>query len=208
MFSLIVLVVFCFSCATAAPSARSISLRQSNAPVCVENVDCYPEAFANVTIPLAFVECVGGQCSCSDCFFLNDTANSCYINPPCTDYNANTGQCTDNRRKTLTAFLLTFFLVPTGAANFYIDRLDFAIPQLILGIIYIFFQCCVMPCVRKCAKDAKENDDGCKGLISCALCIPYCLLAMLFFSWWIADLVIFGTNQRLDGDSCDLIDNL
>ena len=197
----------CLACTTTA--APRIVARQSSSPECSVQSDCVPAAFSNATVPERFIECLSnGRCSCSDCFMRNDTDNSCYVDPPCTDYDPDTLQCSDNRRKTLTAFLLTFFLVPTGAANFYIDRLDFAIPQLILGVIYIFFQCCVMPCVRQCAKDAKENGDSGKGIISCVLCIPYCLLAWMFFSWWIADLVIFGTNKRLDGDNCPLIDNL
>lgn len=202
-----VVLLFCLSCVTAAPH---VAVRQAS-PSCDDQRSCFPADLAsqNVSIPERLIECLSdGRCSCSDCFMHNETDNTCYVDPPCTDYNSENQECSDNRRKTLTAFLLTFFLVPTGAANFYIDRLEFAIPQLILGVIYIFFQCCVMPCVRQCAKDAKENGDSGKGLLSCILCIPYCLLAWLFFSWWIADLVIFGTNQRRDGDGCSLIDNL
>ncbi len=217
-FSLIELVVLGLSCATiatAAPSARSIYVRRSTSPAtCANNAQCKPKAFANNTIPMKFVECRNGQCYCSECFFLNNTENRCYINPPCTEYNANNAQCTDNRKKSLTAFLLTFFLVPTGAANFYIDRLEFAIPQLILGIIYICFHL-VFPCIGasvvvesfKIGENVDKNTLR-LGFAKCSLCIPYCLLAMLFFSWWIADLVIFATNQRLDGNGCDLIDNM
>ncbi len=206
MSSYLIVVVFalCLSVITAAPG---INKRQA-APVCVVSQDCNPASLANETIPEALVQCLtDGRCACSSCFNRNETDNTCYLET-CTEYSPDDLKCVDDRKNTLTAFLLTFFLVPTGAANFYIERLDFAIPQLLLGIIYIFFQCCVMPCVRSCAKDAKENGDTAKGLISCVLCIPYCLLAWLFFSWWIADLVIFGTNQRLDGDNCPLRDNL
>ena len=199
-------VIYLFICCVS--SAPNIEIRQ-NAPQCNNNSDCYPVDFsANASIPVAFVQCTGGRCSCSECFMRNDTSNRCYVDPPCTDYDPETLKCEDNRRKTLTAFLLTFFLVPTGAANFYIDRLDFAIPQLLLGVIYIFFQCCVVPCLKSCAKSAQDDGETWKGILACCLCIPYCLLAWLFFSWWIADLVIFGTNQRLDGDGCPLIDNL
>ena len=201
-----VVFAICLSGITAAPG---ISKRQA-VPDCSVNQDCNPASLGNESIPESLVECTAsGQCACSSCFMRNESSNTCYLNPPCNNYTGSPDfECQDNRRNTLTAFLLTFFLVPTGAANFYIDRLEFAIPQLILGVIYIVFQCCVMPCVRSCAKDAKENGDKAKGIISCCLCIPYCLLALLFFSWWIADLVIFGTNQRSDGDGCPLRDNL
>ena len=197
-------------------SAPNIEIRQ-NAPTCKNDSDCYPVDFStNARIPVDLVQCTDGLCSCSECFMKNDNSNRCYVNSPCTEYDLETLKCKDNRRKTLTAFLLTFFLIPTGAANFYIDRLDFAIPQLLLGVIYIFC-CCFAPCSPICAQSSKNSktsktsktskDDVGEGIIAC-LCIPYCLLNLLFFCWWIADLVAFGKNQRLDGDKCPLIDNL
>lgn len=65
-----------------------------------------------------------GQCSCSDCFFLDDTNQRCRM---CSDYMYinSSSQCgTDNRQSQLTAFLLSLFLSSTGAANFYIGRND------------------------------------------------------------------------------------
>ncbi len=34
------------------------------------------------------------------------------------------------------------------------------------------------------------------------------LTSLAVWAWWIADLVIFATNQRLDGDGCELNPNL
>jgi len=49
----------------------------------------------------------------------------------------------------------------------------------------------------------RRDDNG--PTFKCATCC-FCnaLLSLMFFAWWIADLVIFATNQRIDGDDCPL----
>ena len=34
------------------------------------------------------------------------------------------------------------------------------------------------------------------------------LASLAIWAWWIADVVIFATNQRLSGNGCVLLDNL
>lgn len=191
-----------------AATALPFDLRQSSND-CTVDMDCNPQSLGNQTIPLQRVVCANGRCSCSACFMTNTTANRCYLMPPCTDYNPNDQDsdngCIDKRQKQLTAFLLAFFLTWTGAANFYIERYDFAVPQLIFGIILCAMSC-IGRCAKECVKDKEEN--GVKLACACCVCIPTCLLSLMFLAWWITDLVYFGTNRRLDGDGCSLIENL
>lgn len=62
-----------------------------------------------------------GVCECNDCF-MNDPETSTCFN--CSDYfyNMANGSCgTDFRQDQRMAFVLSFFLSSTGAANFYIE---------------------------------------------------------------------------------------
>uniref|UniRef100_A0A1X7VU48 Uncharacterized protein n=1 Tax=Amphimedon queenslandica TaxID=400682 RepID=A0A1X7VU48_AMPQE len=205
------LTLFCcvsFLLLAATATAIPFELRQVNNQ-CVDDTDCNPESLLNVTIPLNRVTCNNGRCACTACFMLNTTTNRCYLDPPCTAYDPNDQNsdngCIDRRQKQLTAFLLSFFLTWTGAANFYIERYDFAVPQLIFGIIL-----CAMSCVGRCAKECvKDKDNKAAKLgVCCFIAVPTCLLSMMFFAWWITDLVYFGTNRRTNGDGCYLIENL
>ena len=148
----------------------SLQVRQSGNP-CSSDITCNPDSLGNQSIPKRYVECSNGQCSCNECFMLNSTINRCYLMPPCTNYDNTSLTCIDNRRKQLTAFLLAFFLTPVGAANFYIDRLEFAIPQLILGILF-----CTLSCVGCCARQAVKDseNDGAKVCVWCFFSIPTC----------------------------------
>ena len=184
----------------------SLQVRQSVNNPCSNDFDCNPDSLSNQTIPSRYVECTNnGQCTCDECFMWNSTINRCYLMPPCTNYDDTSFTCIDNRRKQLTAFLLAFFLTPVGAANFYINRLEFAIPQLILGILF-----CALSCVGCCARQAVKDseNDGAKLCVGCFISLPTCCLSLMFLAWWIADLVYFGTNRRLAGDDCPLINNL
>ena len=174
----------------------NISDEQSS---CVHNANCSEKG------PNSFVYCQAGRCICHECFILNSITNRCYTMPPCTDYDNTTGQCIDRRKSQLTAFLLAFFLTWTGAANFYINRLEYAIPQLIFGILFCSM-CCVIGCVRQTTKDTEENPI--KWCVGCFVGTSTCLLYALFLAWWIAELVIFATNERHDGSGCSLINNL
>ena len=66
----------------------------------------------------------GGLCLCNDCF--EEASNGTCIEVECEDwrYDQQQLECDDDRPKQLTAFLLSFFLSSTGAANFYIGRDD------------------------------------------------------------------------------------
>ena len=48
----------------------------------------------------------------------------------------------------------------------------------------------------------RDNEGPTWKCISC--CTVNALISLTFFAWWIADLVIFATNQRDDGDGCRL----
>lgn len=195
--------------ASALPSLQLSLRQQSNVSQCQTAQDCNPDSIGqNITIPF-YISCsTDGRCLCSGCFMINATINSCYL--PCgTTYNSDTFLCLDSRKKQLTAFLLAFFLTWTGAANFYIARYDFAVPQLIFGLL-LCAMTCIGRCVKECIKAASDNEEdsgGAKLCLACIVGIPSCILSFLFLAWWITDLVYFGTNRRLDGSGCALIES-
>ena len=182
------------------------SLRANNS--CITKRDCLPNELLNGSIAATLVSCSAGACLCSNCFMKNETSNTCYVQPPCTNYNTNTSSCVDTRQSQQTAFLLSLFLAWTGAANFYINQLALAIPQLLIGIL----ACClgiVMRIVRSicCNKDGEDRNLF-QLVCFCAMCVPVLIIPLIQLAWWIADLVIFVRNERLDGRGCPLIANL
>lgn len=145
-----------------------------------------------------------GVCTCDvynstepiDCFFYDSTNNFCQVRD-CWSFSNSSGRCRETGKKRVTALLLSIFLINFGAANFYIERYDLAVPQIILGLLLCFFQ------FASCAVTAKRDDDTSKLCIFC--CSVNSFFSLFLFSWWIADLVIFATNSRDDGDGCPLI---
>lgn len=142
-----------------------------------------------------------GNCSCNqstlgDCFTLN-TNNYC-VESRCYSYQELQGTCRKGRLQRTIALLLSIFLINFGAANFYIERYELAVPQIVLGLMMCLFQ------FGSCAVAGARESDG-DTTIPCIVCCSInSVLSLLFFSWWIADLIIFATNTRLDGMGCPL----
>lgn len=140
---------------------------------------------------------VSGMCFCNqdNCFVLNSSSNYCVDNPsPC--YSYDNGTCRVGRRSKTVAILLSVFLLNFGAANFYIEQYALAIPQIILGLALCLFQ------FGSCAVAGTRDEDTSVPCIVC--CSINSVISLTFLAWWIADLVIFATNQRLDGSDCPL----
>lgn len=137
--------------------------------------------------------CYCNQTTLGDCFVLRN--NSCQENT-CYKYMPELGTCRKGTRSRTVAILLSFFLINFGAANFYIERFELAIPQIVLGLLLCFFQ------FGSCAVAATRDDSTSVPCIVC--CSINSLLSLLFVSWWIADLVTFVVNSRPSRDNCPL----
>ena len=138
--------------------------------------------------------CYCNQTTLGDCFILL-TNNSCQLNK-CYQYMSEEGTCRRGTKSRTVAIVLSVFLINFGAANFYIERFELAIPQILLGLLLCFFQ------FGSCAVAATRDDSTSVPCIIC--CSINSLLSLLFVSWWIADLIIFATNMRSSGDGCPL----
>ena len=132
-----------------------------------------------------------------ECFYYKSSTNFCQLRN-CWRFSAgnSSGECRQDLRRRTVALLLSIFLINFGAANFYIERYDLAVPQIILGLLLCFFQC------GSCAVVRKRDDDTSPLCIFC--CSVNSFLSLLFFAWWLADLIIFARNSRDDGDGCPL----
>lgn len=107
--------------------------------------------------------------------------------------------CVQGRFSRLTALLLSVFLINFGAANFYIQRFDLAIPQLLIGLIACVFQ--IGACSERCVNRDEDN----KATKCCVFCCGFnAFFSCLLFAWWLADLIVFAINARPDGRGCSL----
>lgn len=159
---------------------------------------CYMSAASvgecNVTTGMCVCD-VQPQLGDPDCFILNSTSNYCIDNPSIC-YSHENGTCRFGRRSRTVAILLSIFLLNFGAANFYIEQYALAIPQIILGLALCLFQ------FGSCAVAGTRDEDTSVPCIIC--CSINSVISLTFLAWWIADLIIFATNSRLDGSGCPL----
>ena len=193
-------------------SAHSRQRRQSTQ--CFNNTDCVPPSLSNVPIPTDLISCQSGDCVCRQCFERNSNNNTCRELAPCQTYNNVTLSCDDERRSQLVAMLLSLFLSEVGAANFYIARNDLAGGQFAIFLISILVLCFTScpSCFLCCCSDDGEDS----STIGCCLYVLALVIgivvavscAFIILAWWIADLVIFVQNTRLDGQNCMLRSDL
>ena len=175
-----------FTCASAKASAKQ----------CTSDSQCFPTG----RVSGIHVYCgADGECVCRGCFYLQEKKGTCALDASCLTYRRSTyrstgGQCEGHRRSKVRAILLTVFL-PVGAANFYIKRYDCAVPQLVL---FIFLAASI-----SLLRILERSDTGntCVYVVVIVLSI---ILSLAVAAWWIADIVIFATNSRRDGDGCPL----
>ena len=168
---------------------------------CTVNTDCYPPSFAlNATVPEMYVLCRSSECVCDQCFVLNDTSGRCQVDEPCQRYSEVNQQCVDDRRSQRTVLLLSIFLSIAGVANFYIGRIEYAIPQLLL--LAPLIAASIGSCYLR--RKFKDRDNVLVTVLSFVAAVIVVLVVLIILAWWIADVVIFAQNSRLDADGCPL----
>ncbi|KAL5475882.1 hypothetical protein EMCRGX_G025758 [Ephydatia muelleri] len=187
----------------------NVAVRQTS---CQNSSNCYPANLtaAGLTVPSDQISCgLQRQCICSgNCFILNGSI--CGYSK-CGWYAPNSGTCNSLKKSQTTAFLLSLFVSSLGVANFYIGQNELGGAQLAIFIltIAVSYMMCCLPCCLFCGgkrSEVKGSIIFIGGVCFIVMTILLCSFAMV--GWWIADLVIFAQNERLDGNGCALEKNL
>lgn len=121
-----------------------------------------------------------------------DTNNSCRCFDNYVTHDSVTG-CNYSQKKRLTAFLLEFFLGGFGAGWFYLDRLDLAVPVLVLSLVLM---CCIAP-YFKMLRNSHHDESELK--MSCAIC---CYLGMFLtiFGLYLHGMIVTGMGTATDSN--------
>lgn len=172
------------------PALLSVCLGAGN---CTEDSDCSMTAGLGVCNETGLCEC--NSSLPLDCASFNATTGLCVLEP-CYVYVGGEQLCRRGIYSRTTALLLSIFLINFGAANFFIRRYILAAIQIILGLLLIALQ------FGSCGASCTRKETTSKLCIVC--CISNSIISLIVFSWWIADLVFFATNTRLDGTDCPL----
>ena len=178
---------------------------------CNKETQCYPVGYVTggVVVPRTLINCsADGECVCRECFYFDEDEGNCAIDEPCQTYDTSDNSCSDHRRSQLVAVVLACVCSVFGAANFYIARYEYAVPQL--GLLV----CLIVASVFGRILQYFSEDKGRSTEKFCALCTTVtaavvAILALLtIIAWWLADIAIFVMNDRRDGDNCPLSEDL
>eukprot|EP00731_Ephydatia_muelleri_P001333 Em0001g1333a len=186
--------------------SATLDAQTLNAPMagggdsCSSSSDCYPADLNGSVVPPLYINCSDHKCKC----WMYDVA---------------TRTCTDLRKEQRTAFLLSFFLSITGAANFYIQRYDLGGVQLgiflLLPIVLLLLFCLILMVIfvidllfiSRC-REYFEPIYGSGGCLWWPILVLSCTWILLVAMWWVTDLFVFAADLRPSGDGCPLKHNL
>ena len=143
---------------------------------------------------------MSGVCECNEtfpdfCVSVNNGSGLCALRN-CYQFVEGDDLCRNGEFSRTTALLLSIFLINFGAANFYIRQYALAAPQIVLGLLLIVFQ------FGSCGASCTRKETTSKLCIICCICNS--IISLTVFAWWLADLIIFATNSRMDGSGCPL----
>ena len=189
--------------------ALTLFIFRSTSAQCTNDTVCLPLSLNGTSTSL--VNCTSSQCECkSECFELNTSSNTCtLVSSPCYSYSSALGECQSSAPRKITALLLSLFVGTTGADNFYINRFDFAIPQLILFLSPLC-GCFTLCFYSGCAVflSSKRNWRPLAHCMHCSALIIATLAAIVFplttTAWNIADIFAIAFNEHFDANGCQL----
>lgn len=185
------------------------SIPQVSSVQCNSTEHCIDPVEVGTINHSSLVECRNGGCIClTPCLHLfNNTCRK--SDDACYYFEENTSNCVSNNRSWSTALILSILLAPTGAANFYIYRYEYAIPQILLFLSPILgFLLCMANCIFISALSVKSKS---KFLIHSLAYLSLFIFGFIGFSiplitlcWNIYDVIVFSLNNRLDSNGCTL----
>jgi len=102
--------------------------------------------------------------------------------------------CSYKRKSQKTAFLLEFF-IPFGAGHFYVGKWLLGVMKLLFTLVAIIIVHTMACCCMTCLQDKT---------FSVVYMFFFAVTPILTGIWWIADIIMFGTNYYLDSNSVPL----
>ena len=208
----------------------SVNLRQI---ACSEPSQCLPEEYRNASVPTDIVNCAGGVCICSNCFVAAGT--TCAISPCWNFENGSCidGRTRSQVTATLlSAFLSSVGAANFYIGRYDLGAGQLAVFVFLVaavaavGIVLCCWcrvrgmdgdesgecdKCVARLCPCCCGEYEYETED--EGFLSsfcimascCIVSIVVVLALIPVAVWWLADLIIFALNPRIDGNGCSLV---
>ena len=178
--------------------------------LCTNDTDCFNSTLLNVT-STSLVQCINSKCVCTtECFHLNSTSGACSLpHSACYSYSPSDDTCHSSAPSWLTALILSVLLGTTGADNFYINRLEFAIPQLLLFLSPLcgcFAVCSYSVCAMFLyTKRSLRPISNCVNLMAIVIAsIAAVMFPLTTISLNLYDIFKIGFNEQLDSNGCVL----
>ena len=150
-----------------------------------------------------------GDCVCDDGYATSDDSQT---------------QCDYKMKSRLIAFLLQLFLGAfSGAGEWYLGNVDYAIGQLLLCIGGFCFIICFMPILFACFSiekketesktvdftvDTTDENECCNNIILIIYTLFATLIPVGITIWWIYDLVMIANGTRTDHNGMETSDDM
>ncbi len=96
--------------------------------------------------------------------------------------------------------MLEFFLGGFGAGWFYLNRLDFALAQLLVTVV----PCCAILCFTMIFVGTNADNNGDK-LNAAVLCVR-CVFVLASFALWLHGVIVIGTGKATDDNGVSVSD--
>ncbi|KAI6655035.1 TM2 domain-containing protein 3-like [Oopsacas minuta] len=184
-------------------------ISQTNAN-CENRTVCLDSSILNGSTT-SLVDCIDSECVClSECFELNLTSKSCFLQTSsCYLYSLSDDTCHSTAPSWVTAFILSLLFGTTGADNFYINRFDYAIPQLLLFLsplcgcftLCSYCYCAMFLSIRKNLRPISM----CLNVTALILAsLAAIILPLITTSWNLVDWLLIAFNRRHDSNDCIL----
>ena len=182
--------------------------QQISSHSCETAQDCTPIPLAANTV---LVQCIENDCACnSECFlyelYVSDIADSCLMKSVCYSYSSLNDTCSLITKSAATGVLYALFLGYMGASNYYVGNYGSAIVQTLFFVILIPFSVVLCAVNVRCYVRHKNNYSSSRKWFICAAVgvIFVVVLSLVVFIWWIVEIYLFATNNKLDSNLCPL----
>lgn len=186
----------------------SLLTGQVSSHSCETAQQCTPTPLAADSI---LVQCIDNDCLCNnECFsyelYVSNISDSCLLNAICYSYSSLSDTCNLTTRSAASGVLYALFLGYVGASNYYVGNYSSAIVQSFFFVVLIAYSVILCMVNTRCYLRHKNKYSSSRRwfIYAAGSVIAVVMLSIIVFIWWVVEIYLFATNNKLDSNMCPL----